>query len=69
MSGHRTRQCAECGVHDSSIVDGLMVILGDYGNDGREWLLCDDCAERLRDYWDEQETQQCTNNWIMKGVY
>lgn len=68
MSGHRTRICAECGIHDSVFVDGSPVILADYGND-REWLLCDSCVEQLRDYWDEQETQQCTNNWIVKGVY
>lgn len=69
MSGHRTRKCAECGIHDGVFVDGSPIILAEYGNDDNEWLLCYECAESLRDYWDEQETQQCTNNWIVTGVY
>lgn len=69
MSGHRTRKCSECGIHDGVFVDGLPVILADYADAGAEWLLCDTCAEALRDSWDEQNTQRCLNNYINFGKY
>lgn len=57
-----TNQCENCGIdnNEDTPVTG-------YGK-GNIYL-CEGCKDAIRDHADEQETQQCTTNWVVTGKY